>query len=117
MARDPRYATSAARLVNVDQLEPEIAELTRQFEREELAAKLVARNLCAGSVYSAFDLVNDSAFAQSGMMVKLRHKECGERPTPALPIRFSQLEPRYQPAPLAGEHTDEILRELLDMSD
>ena len=117
MARDPRYASSAARLVNVDQLEQEIAELTRQFEREELAAKLVARNLCAGSVYSAFDLVNDSAFAQSGMMVKLRHKECGERPTPTLPVRFSQLEPRYKPAPLAGEHTDEILRELLDMSD
>ena len=117
MARDPRYASSAARLVNVDPLEQEIAELTRQFEREELAAKLVARNLCAGSVYSAFDLVNDSAFAQSGMMVKLHHKECGERPTPTLPVRFSQLEPRYKPAPLAGEHTDEILRELLDMSD
>jgi crotonobetainyl-CoA:carnitine CoA-transferase CaiB-like acyl-CoA transferase len=117
MARDPRYASSAARLVNVDQLEQEIAELTKQFERDELAAKLVARNLCAGPVYSAFDLVNDSAFVQSGMLVKLRHKECGERPTPTLPVRFSQLEPRFRPAPLAGEHTDEILSELLDMSD
>jgi benzylsuccinate CoA-transferase BbsF subunit len=117
MARDPRYAGSAARLVNVDQLEREIAELTRQFERDELAAMLAGRNLCAGPVYSAFDLVNDSAFGQSGMMVNLRHKECGERPTPTLPVRFSQLEPQYRAAPLAGEHTDQILRELLDMSD
>jgi crotonobetainyl-CoA:carnitine CoA-transferase CaiB-like acyl-CoA transferase len=117
MARDPRYASSAARLVNVSQLEREIAELTRQFERDELASMLVERKLCAGPVYNAFDLVNDSAFAQSGIMVNLHHKECGERPTPTLPVRFSQLDPRYKAAPLAGEHTDEILRELLDMSD
>jgi crotonobetainyl-CoA:carnitine CoA-transferase CaiB-like acyl-CoA transferase len=117
MAHDPRYASTAARLVNVDQLEREIAELTRRFERDELAAILTERRLCAGPVYSAFDLVNDSAFAQSGMMVNLNHRECGERSTPTLPVRFSRLEPRYKAAPLAGEHTDEILHELLDMSD
>ena len=117
MAHDPRYASSAARLVNVDQLEQEMAELTRGFERDELATMLTERRLCAGPVYSTFDLVNDAAFAQSGMMVNLRHKECGERPTPTLPVRFGQLDPRYKAAPLAGEHTDEILRELLDMSD
>ena len=117
MACDPRYASNAARLVNVDELEREIAELTRRFERDELARRLAERNLCAGPVYSAFDLVNDSAFIQSGMMVNLRHKECGERPTPTLPVSFSRLEPRYKAAPLAGEHTDEILGELLDMTD
>jgi crotonobetainyl-CoA:carnitine CoA-transferase CaiB-like acyl-CoA transferase len=117
MARDPRYASSAARLVNADQLEREIAEVTRRFERDELAAMLAERKLCAGAVYDTFDLVNDSAFAQSGMMVNLHHKECGERSTPTLPVHFSRLDPRYKGAPLAGEHTDEILRALLDMSD
>jgi crotonobetainyl-CoA:carnitine CoA-transferase CaiB-like acyl-CoA transferase len=117
MARDPRYASSAARLVNVAELEREIGELTKRFERDELAARLLERNLCAGPVYSAFDLANDSAFAQSGMLVKLHHKECGERLTPTLPVRFSGLDARYEAAPLAGEHTDEILRELLDMPD
>ena len=116
MARDPRYANSAARLVNVEQLEREIAELTTQFERDELAARLAEHKLCAGPVYNAFDLANDSAFAQACMMVNLRHKECGARLTPTLPVRFSRLEPRYEAAPLAGEHTDEILRDLLGMS-
>jgi crotonobetainyl-CoA:carnitine CoA-transferase CaiB-like acyl-CoA transferase len=117
MARDPRYASSAARLVNVDQLEREMAELTRRFERDEFAGMLAQRRLCAGPVYGAFDLVNDPAFVQSGMIVNLRHTECGERATPTLPVRFSRLEPSYRAAPLAGEHTDEILRELLNMSD
>jgi crotonobetainyl-CoA:carnitine CoA-transferase CaiB-like acyl-CoA transferase len=117
MARDPRYATVPARLSNVERLEQEITELTKRFERDALVGRLVQRNLCAGPVYSAFDLINDVAFAQSGMMVKLRHKECGERLTPVLPVSFSRLEPEYRAAPLAGEHTDEILRELLSMSD
>jgi crotonobetainyl-CoA:carnitine CoA-transferase CaiB-like acyl-CoA transferase len=117
MARDPRYASSAARLVNVEQLERDIAELTKQCERDELAARLATRNLCAGPVYSTFDLIEDTSFAHSGMMVRLHHKECGERLTPTLPVRFSRLNPRYEAAPLAGEHTDEILRELLDMPD
>jgi len=117
MSQDPRYASSAARLINVDQLERKIEGLTRQFERDELANRLAGLGLCAGPVYSASDLVNDSAFMQSGMIVNLQHKECGERLTPVLPVRFSDLEPRYTAAPLAGEHTDEILRELLGLPD
>src|SRR6516225_2642868 len=117
MSQDPRYASSAARLINVDQLERKIEGLTRQFERDELANRLAELGLCAGPVYSASDLVNDSAFMQSGMIVNLQHKECGERLTPVLPVRFSDLEPRYTAAPLAGEHTDEILRELLGLPD
>jgi crotonobetainyl-CoA:carnitine CoA-transferase CaiB-like acyl-CoA transferase len=117
LTSDPRYANTSGRLVNVGQLEREIAELTRGFERDELVGLLVERNLCAGPVYSAFDLVTDPAFAQSRMMVNLRHKECGERLTPTLPVRFSRLNPGYKAAPLAGEHTDEVLRELLELSD
>lgn len=116
MARDPRYASAAARLLNVEQLEQQIADLTRQFERDELVARLTEVNLCAGPVYSTFDLFNDPAFAQSGMMASLYHKECGERWIPTLPARFSRLEPRFKSAPLSGEHTDEVLRDVLGVS-
>jgi crotonobetainyl-CoA:carnitine CoA-transferase CaiB-like acyl-CoA transferase len=116
MARDPRYASAAARLINVEQLEEQVAHLTRQFQRDELVARLAEVNLCAGPVYSTSDLFNDSAFAQSGIMANLHHRECGERWIPTLPVRFSRLEPKFTSAPLAGEHTDEILHELLGMS-
>jgi crotonobetainyl-CoA:carnitine CoA-transferase CaiB-like acyl-CoA transferase len=117
MARDPRYTTVAGRLINVERLEQELAQLTRRFDRDQLVGRLVERNLCAGPVYSAFDLVSDPAFVKSGMMVPLAHKECGLRPTPTLPVRFSQLKPRYKAAPLAGEHTDDILVGLLGLSE
>jgi crotonobetainyl-CoA:carnitine CoA-transferase CaiB-like acyl-CoA transferase len=116
LARDPRYATTAARLVNVEALEGEIAGRTRSLERDELVGILRARNLAAAPVFGTVELVEDRAFAASGMLVRLRHKECGERLTPGLPVRFSGLEPDYRAAPLAGEHTGEILTGLLGYS-
>ncbi|MGH7249058.1 MAG: CaiB/BaiF CoA transferase family protein, partial [Pseudomonadota bacterium] len=113
MAADVRYATITARLRNVDGLEREITAAARNFERDDLVARLRARNLAAGPIYGAVDLMNDPAFLASGMMVALDHKECGERLTPGLPVRFSRLEPDYRPAPLIGENTVEILTELL----
>jgi crotonobetainyl-CoA:carnitine CoA-transferase CaiB-like acyl-CoA transferase len=117
MAKDPRYASTAVRLVNVEQLDDEVGRLTRRFERDELVRRLTEQNLCAGPVYSAFDLIEDPVFAESGTMVKLQHKECGERLTPVLPVSFSGFRPQYWAAPLAGEHTDEVLREILAMED
>jgi crotonobetainyl-CoA:carnitine CoA-transferase CaiB-like acyl-CoA transferase len=113
---DPRYVTTAKRLENVESLDLEIAARTRNFERDELVAMLRARNLCTAPVYSTPDLMKDPAFIDSGMLVRLRHKECGERPIPGLPVRFSAFEPNYSPAPLAGEHTTEILADLLGYS-
>jgi crotonobetainyl-CoA:carnitine CoA-transferase CaiB-like acyl-CoA transferase len=116
LATDPGYATVAARLANVETLDQELSALTPGFDRDDLAARLRERNLCAAPVLSTEDLVTDAAFKASGMLVKLNHKESGERIVPGLPARFSALQPDYRPAPLIGEHTEEILTRLLGYS-
>jgi crotonobetainyl-CoA:carnitine CoA-transferase CaiB-like acyl-CoA transferase len=116
LAHDPRYATVAARLSNVEALERDIAAITRYADRDELAARLRARNLAAAPVYDTKDLINDSAFRDGGILAEVEHKECGKRLTPVMPVRFGGLQPAYRAAPLAGEHTDEILTGLLGMS-
>jgi crotonobetainyl-CoA:carnitine CoA-transferase CaiB-like acyl-CoA transferase len=117
MAQDQTYATLEGRLRHVAELDREIATATRKFDREALAGRLRGRGLSATAAYSTGALIHDPAFAASGMMVPLNHKECGERPTPTLPVRFSSITPDYRPAPLAGEHTGAILTELLGYSD
>ena len=52
MASDPKFARLLARLANVDELEREIAARTRDFERDELVAKLRERDLAVGPVYT-----------------------------------------------------------------
>jgi benzylsuccinate CoA-transferase BbsF subunit len=116
IASDPRCARAADRLRNVDALEREIAALTAARDGDELVAAMRARNLCATRVYDAATLVNDPGLRDSGMLVRLKHPECGERTIVGIPVRFSAFAPVYRPAPCLGEHTDEVLGEVLGMS-
>ncbi|MGD0076633.1 MAG: CoA transferase, partial [Candidatus Binataceae bacterium] len=116
LARDARYQRIAARLQNVETLESEIVALTRKFERDDLVARLRARRLAAGPVYRCDELMNDPAFQASGMLTKVVHKEAGERTICGLPVGFSALRPDYRAAPLIGEHTEQVLGELLGYS-
>ncbi|MDO8430853.1 MAG: CoA transferase [Candidatus Binatus sp.] len=117
MATDPKFAKLVTRLANVDELEREIAARTRKFDRDDLVAKLREHDLAAGPVYKTEEVVNDPAFIDSGMLLKLRHAEVGERAVPGLPVSFSAIDLKYTPAPAMGENTDEVLRELLGYSD
>lgn len=112
LASDPKFIRLYGRLTNVDELEREIAARTRTHQRDELVAKLRARGLAAGPVYNTPDVINDPAFAESGMLVNLKHGEVGERAVPGLPVRFSGIDLDYRGAPTIGEHNDEIMSEL-----
>jgi benzylsuccinate CoA-transferase BbsF subunit len=116
LARDPMYLRLSNRLANVDALEREIAARTRNFDRDELVAKLRQRNIATGPVYNAAELVEDTAFQSSGMLVTLNHGEVGARVVPGIPARFSAIEPDYRGSPMMGEHSDQVLTELLGMS-
>jgi crotonobetainyl-CoA:carnitine CoA-transferase CaiB-like acyl-CoA transferase len=116
MASEPRYARAAERLRNVEALEREIAARTAVRDGAELIAALRARNLCATQVYDTATLVNDPGLRDSGMLVRVDHRECGERMIAGIPVRFSAFAPAYRPAPCIGEDTDEVLTELLGMS-
>ncbi len=116
LAADPRFAHAGGRLENVDALEAEVARLVRNFDRDELVARLCQRGLAACAVYSTPELMNDPAWRESQMRVTVTHPECGERIIPGLPVWFSDIQPGYRAAPLLGGDTDQILSELLGYS-
>jgi crotonobetainyl-CoA:carnitine CoA-transferase CaiB-like acyl-CoA transferase len=116
MASAPKFARLTGRLANVEELEREIAARTRVLPRDELVTKLRASGLAAGPVYSTPELMKDPVFSESSMLVKLKHGEVGERVVPGLPVRFGAIDLEYRGAPMIGEHTDEILTDLLGYS-
>ena len=116
LATDPMYARLHARLSNVDALEREIAARTRNFDRDQLVAKLREHDLAVGPVYSCLELIHDAAFIASETLVTLPHGEVGPRLVPGIPARFSAMEPAYTGSPMMGEHSDEVLSDLLGMS-
>jgi crotonobetainyl-CoA:carnitine CoA-transferase CaiB-like acyl-CoA transferase len=113
MASDAKFARMSVRLANLEELERGIAARTRNFDRDELVARLRERDLAAGPVYSTPDLMNDPAFAESGMLVKLKHTEVGERVVPGIPVRFGGIDLDYRGAPTIGENTEQVLTDLL----
>ncbi len=116
MASDPKFAQMSARLSNLNKLEREIAARTRNFDRDDLVAKLRERDLAAGPVYSTPELMNDPAFAESGMLMKLKHTEVGERVVPGIPVRFGAIDLDYRGAPMIGENTEQVLSDLFGYS-
>jgi crotonobetainyl-CoA:carnitine CoA-transferase CaiB-like acyl-CoA transferase len=71
-----------------------------------------AAGIWAGPVYGYAELVNDPQVAHNGTFVEYQHPTEGWVKTPGFPIRFAETPCRVERgAPLAGEHTREILSE------
>jgi succinate--hydroxymethylglutarate CoA-transferase len=52
------------------------------------------------------------------MIEQVDHPACGPLKLVNHPVKYSRAEPKIRsPPPLLGQHTDEVLRELLDYSE
>ena len=108
-----------ARYARRRQLDVDLATATAQWVAEDLMQALQARGVPAGVVQTAADVVDrDPQLKHRGHWIKLRHPEMGETIYNAAPMRFSRIPVELKrPAPLLGEHTDEICREWLGLSE
>lgn len=69
-------------------------------------------DIWAGPVYGFADLVDDPQIIHNGTFVEYDHPTEGHVKTPGFPIRFGKTPSEvYRGAPLAGEHSREVLRE------
>ncbi len=79
---------------------------------EEWLALMRAADIWCGPVYGYADLVDDAQIKHNGTFVEYDHPTEGHVKTPGFPIKFSKTPSRVdRGAPLAGEHTRDVLRE------
>lgn len=111
---DPRFATLAQRKANEDALDAAIAAATAPCDRDELVAGLVAAGLPAAPVLNAHEIAADVGLRERGTIAEVAHPEAGRWPQAIAPWQFARAgAPPVRPAPLLGEHTFEVLSELL----
>lgn len=117
--RDATLRAGGERHVRRKELDTSLAAETAKWVAEDLMHALQARRVPAGVVQTAADVVKrDPQLAHRGHWVTLEHAEMGRTIYNSPPIRFSRTPVELkQPAPLLGEHTEEICRELLGLSD
>ncbi|HSJ27197.1 MAG TPA: CoA transferase [Acidimicrobiia bacterium] len=111
--------SASERLASADRIDLVLADATAHREQMELALELQRAGVPAAPVHDAAGVVDgDAQLAARGHWVRLDHPEMGETLYNAPPFRFSVTsEPLTVPAPMLGQHTVEICRDILGLSD
>jgi formyl-CoA transferase len=78
---------------------------------------LNARNVPCGPILSMKDLAEEPSLRKTGTVVEVDHPTRGKYLTVGNPIKLSDSPADVKSSPLLGEHTDEILSQVLGLSD
>jgi benzylsuccinate CoA-transferase BbsF subunit len=112
---DVAWQAEAGRRADVDRVEAWVVTRTRDRDAEALMAALQESGVPAGVVQNARDLIDhDPQLAHREHWTRLDHPEMGKTLYNAPPVRLSDTPASMRhPAPLLGEHTEDICRNLL----
>ena len=110
---DPDYATPDARLPRLDDIFGAIEEWTVTRTKFEVMEECNPLNIPVGPILSMRELAEDDGLRQSGTIVEVDHPERGPYLSVGCPIKMSEGTVPVTRAPLLGEHTGEILRDVL----
>jgi formyl-CoA transferase len=114
---DPRFATPESRYEHRAAMNPFISAWTSQRTKLQAMEELGQAGVPAGAVLTTAELAEDAYLRARGMFVTMQHPVRGPIVMPGFPIKLSNSNVPVEPAPLLGQHTDQVYRELLGLSD
>jgi crotonobetainyl-CoA:carnitine CoA-transferase CaiB-like acyl-CoA transferase len=114
----PQLDSLAGRLAQRDVIDRKLAEFTRQHEARALTDRLQAAGVPAGMVQRSSDHLEDPQLRHRRFFRPLMHPEMGEVPYEGHQFRIAGYDsgPRT-PAPCLGEHSIQVLQEILGYDD
>jgi crotonobetainyl-CoA:carnitine CoA-transferase CaiB-like acyl-CoA transferase len=120
LAADPRFATNPARVQHRELLVPRLEALTRSRSVAEWLEGLQAEGVPCGPVNDLCQVFADTQVRHRGMQIEMSHPRAagGRVKLIGNPIRSSAEPVSYRrPPPSPGEHTDEVLADLLGLGE
>jgi crotonobetainyl-CoA:carnitine CoA-transferase CaiB-like acyl-CoA transferase len=118
LAEDERFRTNLARTAHRDELMPEIRRALAARPRAELLERMTRAGIPCGEVAGLHEALTSRRALEGGLVQTMPHAEAGSVPVLASPYRFDgERLPVRQAPPRLGEGTDDVLRELLGLSD
>ena len=118
LATDPRFATNPQRVSNRDLLVPLLDAMVRTRSKADWIGRLEAVGVPCGPINNVAEVFDHPQVQARAMAIDMPHPTAGSVKLVRSPMRLSATPALAERAPpLLGQHTDEVLRELLGRSD
>jgi formyl-CoA transferase len=114
---DAGFATPPERLDKLNQIFERIEQWTMTKTKFEVMDLCNPLDIPVGPILSMKEIAEDEGLYATGTLVKVDHPERGEYISVGCPIKLSASPVDVERSPLLGEHTEEILRDVLKYSD
>jgi crotonobetainyl-CoA:carnitine CoA-transferase CaiB-like acyl-CoA transferase len=118
LATDARYRTAHDRKTHEDELERLLTAWTEQRDKWEVTRLLQAAGVAAFPSMNCKDLAEDPHLNEREFFSRLQHPEIGVRTHTGVPWRMTNSPNGVRaPAPLLGQDTDWVMRDILGYTD
>jgi succinate--hydroxymethylglutarate CoA-transferase len=115
---DPKFKTNNVRVENRKELESLIEEVTQTKKTKEWLAIFEGSGMPYAAINDVKDTLEHEHEQARGMVTEVQHPACGPMKLVSPPVKFSENKPSIRsPPPTLGQHTDEVLADLLGMEE
>ncbi|KAI5862536.1 CoA-transferase family III domain-containing protein [Durotheca rogersii] len=113
---DPKYGVNSQRVANRAELEAEIEKISVQKTTQEWLDIFEGKGMPYAAVNDVQASLHHEQSKARDMVVEVEHEQCGPIKLVNTPVKYSESKPRIRTAPpTLGQHTDEILGDLLGL--
>ena len=113
LVNDARFSKISERRKNQNEMWRLITQFAANYTKREFMAILNPIDVPCGPIMSTDDLANDEHVRGRDMWVELDHPQRGKWWNVGMPIKLSDSPAEIRRSPTLGEHTDEILQQVL----
>ena len=113
LVTDAKFSTIGERRANQADMWQLLGEFALKYTKREFMQILNELDVPCGPIMSTGDLFDDEHVKLREMMVELDHPQRGKWHNVGMPIKLSASPAKIERSPLLGEHTEEVLRDVL----
>ena len=118
LIENPRYATNAVRMKHNDELQALVTGWVSERPRDEILKILDEHEVVCSQVNDASDIVQDPHYLERTLVELSGSEALGRVLMPGPVVHLREYDgPGYDGVPNVGQHTDEVLTQLLGLDD
>ena len=115
---DPKFKINAQRVANRNELEAYIEDISKTKTTQQWLDVFEGKGMPYAAVNDVLSALTHEHTKARNMVVEVEHEQCGPLKLVNSPVKYSETKPSIRsPPPTLGQHTDEVLKEMIGYSD